>query len=86
MSPDSTVKLSEYKQMHQLFSILKLPAGALVGFAASSSSLLDSSLLELSALVFAFLAEGPLLGGAFRFLDSGDLRRSTVILKLTCHL
>lgn len=65
-----------------------LPAGAtLVGFApASSSSLLDSSLLELSLQVFAFLADGPLvppalLGGAFRFLASGDLGRPIVILK-----
>lgn len=68
--------------------ILILPAGAaLVGFAAaSSSSLLDSSLLELSALVFAFLADGPfvasaLLGGALRFLASGDLGGPTVISK-----
>lgn len=60
--------------------MLILPAGAaFVGFAtASSSSLLDSSLLELSASTFAFLADGPLTAsawaaGAFRFLASGDL-------------
>ncbi len=69
-------------------NILMLPAGAdLVGFAtASSSSLLDSSLLELSVVVFTFLADGPfvapaLLGGSFRFLASGDLRRPKGILK-----
>lgn len=60
-------------------NILILPAGAaFVGFAtASSSSLLDSSLLELSALGLAFLAEGPLVlsVGAFLFLESGDLVR-----------
>lgn len=56
--------------------MLMLPVGvALAGFATSSSSLLDSSLLELSVLVFAFLADGPfvasaLFGDAFRFLAS----------------
>lgn len=53
-----------------------IPAGAtLVCFApGSSSSLLDSSLLELSVLGFAFLADGPVqFGGTFRFLASGDL-------------
>lgn len=56
-----------------------VPAGAaLAGLvAASSSSLLDSPLLELSALGFAFLAEGPFSVGDFRFLASGDLGRST---------
>lgn len=45
---------------------------ALAGGAASSSSLLESSLLELFASVFAFLADGP-LAAALRFLASGDL-------------
>lgn len=60
-----------------------LPA---VCFAAgASSSLLDSSPLELSAAVFAFLADGPFvasapLEGAFRFLDSGDLNKSNVFI------
>lgn len=65
-----------------------VPAGAaLIGLAtASSSSLLDSSLLELSALFLTFLANGPfvaslLLGGAFRFLASGDLRRTKVVFR-----
>lgn len=60
-----------------LLFMLTLPVGvALAGFAtASSSSLLDSSLLELSVFVFAFLADGPfvasaLLGDAFLFLAS----------------
>lgn len=82
--------VKEFNQTHQSFvsNILMLPVGAaLGGFAtASSSSLLDSSLLELSALVFAFLADGPfaasaLLGGTFRFLASGDLGRIIMILK-----
>lgn len=56
-----------------------VPVGAaLAATAASSSSLLDSS-LELSA-VFAFLADGLSLfsgpmGSALRFLASGDLRK-----------
>lgn len=55
------------------------------GFATFlSSSLLDSSLLELSALGFAFLADGPfeasfLAGGAFLFLASGDLGSTKTI-------
>lgn len=49
-----------------------------------SSSLLDSSLLELPALGFAFLAVGPfedsfLVGGAFLFLASGDLGSTKTI-------
>lgn len=63
-------------------SVLLPAAAALVGFAAGSSSLLESSLLELSFVVLAFLAEGPLLlaedGGAFLFLASGDLGRPIV--------
>lgn len=54
---------------------MDVPAGVVLhgALAASSSSLLESSLLELSALGFAFLADGPFRLGAFRFLDSGDL-------------
>lgn len=76
--------------MHQfsVLNILILPGGAAFGggFATvSSSSLLDSSLLELSGLVFAFLADGPfvasvLLAGAFRFLASGDLEKKHSII------
>lgn len=52
-----------------------LPAGAAL---VCSSSLLESSLLELSLLAFVFFADGPLaasaqFGGTFRFFDSGDL-------------
>lgn len=58
---------------------MDVPAGVDLrgAVAASSSSLLESSLLELSALGFAFLADGPFTVGAFRFLDSGDLGRIT---------
>lgn len=75
--------------MHQfsVLNILILPGGAAFGgfVTVSSSSLLDSSLLELSGLVFAFLADGPfgasvLLAGAFRFLASGDLEKKHSII------
>lgn len=65
-----------------------VPAGVVFfgGGAAFSSSLLDSSLLEVSVLGFAFLADGPfaasaLLEGAFRFLASGDLQETVTMLK-----
>lgn len=67
-------------------TMLMLPARVdLGGFPTSfSPSLLDSSLLELFALGFAFLADGPfllspLIGGAFLFLASGDLGNPMVI-------
>lgn len=49
--------------------------------AGASSSLLESSLLELSASFFAFLADGPLTAAgplvtALRFLVSGDLEQA----------
>lgn len=65
---------------------MMLPVGAAFGTLATalSSSLLDSSLLEVCVLAFAFLADGPfvapvLLGGAFRFLASGDLGKGSGI-------
>lgn len=65
---------------------MTLPAGVDLGaFPTSfSSSLLDSSLLELFALGFAFLADGPFvvsfwIGGAFLFLASGDLGSARAI-------
>ena len=77
--------MAQFTQNQPAFMMLPAATGfaaaALAGFAAaSSSSLLDSSLLEVSVLGFAFLADGPspasaLVGGAFRFLDSGDLGR-----------
>lgn len=66
--------------------MITLPA--VVDFGASptffSSSLLESSLLELSALGFAFLADGPFvvsfwIGDAFLFLASGDLGSTMAI-------
>lgn len=81
-------RMNSIRRIHFLYQTVILPAGvALVGFAAaSSSSLLDSSLLELSGLAFAFLADGPFVASAvlevaFRFLASGDLRRHKVMLK-----
>ena len=57
---------------------LRLPAGVVLAAGAAASSSLESSLLELSAAAFAFLAAGPLValalpGIAFRFFASGDL-------------
>lgn len=57
-----------------------VPGTAFLAGVASSSSLLESSLLELSASFFAFLADGPLtalgpLVTALRFLVSGDLKQ-----------
>lgn len=55
-----------------------IPCTVFLAGAAFSSSLLESSLLELSASFFALLADGPLTAAgplvtALRFLVSGDL-------------
>lgn len=82
----SIKKLLKLYTLSCLSHMMTLPAGVDLGaFPTSfSSSLLDSSLLELSALGFAFLADGPFLvsswmGGAFLFLASGDLGSTTAI-------
>lgn len=86
------VFLNVYQQTLKLHTLsclphmMTLPAGADLGAFPTtfSSSLLDSSLLELSALGFAFLADGPFvvsfwIGGTFLFLASGDLGSSITI-------
>lgn len=57
------------------------PCTTFLAGAAASSSLLESSLLELTASFFAFLADGPLTAAgplvtALRFLVSGDLEQA----------
>ena len=73
-----TLKLLKVCSWVMLMTVACSPAGTALGAGAAASSSLESSLLELSAAGFAFLAAGPLVafadpGIAFRFFASGDL-------------